>query len=195
MAYRACSALGIVSFVGVVGVFGTPCTALAAQAPDSTGMPSLDQLALEAGRASRRNPIRAVSHTLLCEPSHPLVDSASLAACASLDSVRAAAITAAFARGVEVPLVTTPDSDAASELPICPADPERTAGPRILLARVMAPMVGMRDGRWEGRLVVEVRCRSDGSGNGGGWRTMGKEYIYQWNGREWRLYQFAWLRA
>ena len=84
MAYRACSALGIVSFVGVVGVFGTPCTALVAQAPDSTGMPSLDQLALEAGRASRRNPIRAVSHTLLCEPSHPLVDSASLAACAAL---------------------------------------------------------------------------------------------------------------
>ena len=195
MTYRALLALGILSIAAVAGALGAPCRALAAQAPDSTGMPSLDQLALEAGRASRRNPIRAVSHTLLCEPSHPLVDSASLAACAALDSVRAAAITAAFARGLEVPLVTTQDSDATFELPICPADPERTAGPRVLLARIMAPMVGMRDGRWEGRLVVEVRCRSDGRGNGGGWRTMGKEYIYQWNGREWRLYQFAWLRA
>ena len=195
MTYRALLALGILSIAAVAGALGAPCRALAAQAPDSTGMPSLDQLALEAGRASRRNPIRAVSHTLLCEPSHPLVDSASLAACAALDSARGAAITAAFARGLEVPLVTAPDSDASLELPNCPGDPNRTAGPRVFLARLTAPIVGLRDGQWEGRLVMELRCRSDGGGNGGGSRTLGKEYLYQWNGREWRLYQFAWLRA
>lgn len=195
MTYRALLALGILSIAALAGALGAPCGALAAQAPDSTGMPSLDQLALEAGRASRRSPIRAVSHTLLCEPSHPLVDSASLAACAALDSARAAGITAAFARGLEVPLVTAPDSDGALELPNCPADPDRTPGPRVLLARLIAPSVGLRDGKWEGRLVVEVRCRSEGGGNSGGFRTLGKEYLYQWSGREWKLYQFAWLRA
>ena len=76
-----------------------------AQAFDSTGMPSLELLALEAGRASRRHPIRAVAPAMLCEPTHPLVDSASLAACAILAGPRAAAIVAAFARGLEAPLV------------------------------------------------------------------------------------------
>lgn len=191
MPHRARSALGILGVVGLMGVFGAPCKALAAQAADSSAMPPLDQLALEAGRASRRHPIRAVTRSLLCDPTHPLADSASLAACAALDSARAAAITAAFARGLEVPLADT-TTDAAS-FPLCPADVERVAEPRVLVARVMAPIVGMNEGRWEGRLTVEVRCRSPGAG--GGVRTMGKEYLYQWSGRDWRLYQFAWLRG
>jgi hypothetical protein len=157
-------------------------------------MPSLELLAMEAGRASRRHPIHAVAQAMLCELAHPLVDSASLAACAALDSARAAAITAAFARGLEVPLAATPSGDAAVELPICPADLNRVVGPRVLLARVTAPVAGVRDGRWEGRLTVELRCRSPASG-GGGIRTMGKEYLYQWSGRAWELYQFAWWRA
>ena len=156
-------------------------------------MPSLEQLALEAGTASRRHPIRAVAPELLCEPNHPLVDSASLAACAALDPTRAAAITAAFARGLEVPLADTTTDD--SSLALCPPDIDRVAEPRVLAARVLAPIVGMNDGRWEGRLTVEIRCRASGAGTAGGVRTMGKEYLYQWNGREWRLYQFAWLRG
>ena len=102
--------------VALAGTLAAPCEALTAQALDSTGMPSLEQLALEAGRASRRHPVATVAPTLLCEPTHPLVDSASVAACAALDSARAAAITAAFARGLEVPLAATPDDSAAAYL-------------------------------------------------------------------------------
>ena len=193
MTHRASSTLGILLVVGLAGGLFGPCQPLAAQVWDSTGMPSLDQLALEAGRASRRHPIRTVARTILCEPTHPLVDSASLAACAALDPARAAAITAAFARGLEVPLADTTSDDSA--LALCPPDIDRVAEPRVLAARVLAPIVGMNEGRWEGRLTVEVRCRASGAGSGGGVRTMGKEYLYQWNGREWRLYQFAWLRA
>jgi hypothetical protein len=158
-------------------------------------MPSLELLAEEAGRASRRHPIRAVEHAILCEPSHPLVDSASLAACAALAPARAAAITAAFARGLDVPLTATAGDDAAVEIPVCPAELDRIVGPRVLLARVTAPLVGMHDGRWEGRLTVELRCRSAPAGSGARLRTMGKEYIYQWSGRSWQLYQHAWWRA
>lgn len=196
MTYRASSPSGILLMVGLAGLLAAPCQVLTAQvAVDSTGMPSLELLAMEAGRASRHHPIRAVAHALLCEPTHPLVDSASLAGCAALDPARAAAITAAFARGLEVPLAGTADSDAAVEFPICPADLDRVAGARVLLARVTAPLVGMRDGRWEGRLTVELRCRSPAAASGKGIRTMGKEYLYQWSGRAWQLYQFAWWRA
>jgi hypothetical protein len=192
MTHRACPTLGVLSIVGLAGAFTAPCRPLVAQALDSTGMPPLDQLALEAGRASRRHPIRTVTRALLCEPTHPLADSASLAACAALDSAKAAAITMAFARGLEVPLSDATADDAA--LALCPADVERVADPRVLVARVMAPVVGVQDGRWEGRITVEVRCRSPGAGSGR-ILTMGKEYLFQWSGREWRLYQFAWLRA
>src|SRR6476646_6937759 len=130
MTHRAVRALGILSIVGLAAALTAPCEGLAAQALDSTGMPPLEQLALEAGRASRRHPIRAVARSLLCEPSHPLADSASLAACAALDSARAAAITAAFARGLEVPLAATPSDSAALGFPICPADLDRAAGGR-----------------------------------------------------------------
>jgi len=165
---------------------------LAAQvAPDSTGMPSLELLAREAGRESRRHPIRAVAQRLLCEAGHPLVDSASTAACAALDSARAAAITTAFARGLEVSLSTTADSDAGA-LPTCPRDLDRVDGPRVLLASVTAPVVGMREGRWEGRIIVELRCRPSPAGEV---RTMGKEYLYDWDGRAWKLYQHAWWRS
>jgi hypothetical protein len=158
-------------------------------------MPSLELLAAEAGRASRRHSIRAVAHAILCEPNHPLVDSASLAGCAALDSARSAAITAAFARGLEVPVGPAGERDAAVELPICPADLERAAGPRVLLARVTAPLVGMHEGRWEGRLTVELRCRSPSGAGSEGISVMGKEYLYQWNGHAWALYQHSWWRT
>ena len=183
---------GILTVVGLAAVLAAPCDALAAQALDSTGMPSLEQLALEAGRASRRHPVRTVAPAFLCEPTHPLIDSASVAACAALDSARAAAIIAAFARGLEVPLATTPTDSAALGFPICPADLDRVSGGRVLLARVTAPVAGVRDGIWEGRLLMEVRCRSGPAGSGQAIRTRGKEYLYQWIGGAWRLYQFAW---
>src|SRR5215204_667971 len=195
MTHRAVSPMGILSIVGLAGSLAAPCHGLTAQALDSTGMPSLESLAEEAGRASRRHPIRAVAHALLCEPGHPLVDSASLAACASLDSTRAAAIVGAFARGLDVSVTGAPAGDAAVELPVCPEDLDRVAGPRVLLARVTAPVAGVLDGRWEGRLTVELRCRSPAAGSGGGIRTMGKEYLYQWSGSAWRLYQHSWWRA
>lgn len=194
-AFSASAVLLIAGLAGITGALVLPCRYLRAQASDSTGMPPLDQLALAAGRESRRHPIRAVAHTMLCEPSHPLADSASLAACAALDSVRAAAITASFARGLGVPLAATLDSGAEAEIPACPADVERVAEPRVLIARLMAPIVGMQDGHWEGRLTVELRCRSPGAGSSGGVRIMGKEYLYQWSGHEWKLYQFAWLHG
>jgi hypothetical protein len=76
-----------------------------------------------------------------------------------------------------------------------PARPPPSGRASRLLARITAPLVGMREGVWEGRLTVELRCRSPAAGSGGGIRTMGKEYLYQWSGREWKLYQHAWWRA
>ena len=195
MTQRASSPSGILLIVSLAGALAAPCEGLTAQAIDSTGMPSLELLALEAGRASRRHSIRAVAPAILCEPAHPLVDSASFAACAALDPARAAAIPAAFARGLEVPLAGTAGGDGALEVPACPADLDQTAGPRVLLARLTAPLAGMRDEQWEARLTVELRCRSPTAGSGGGIRTMGKEYLYQWTGRAWRLYQHSWRRA
>ncbi|HEY7567477.1 MAG TPA: hypothetical protein VH762_07885 [Gemmatimonadaceae bacterium] len=190
MTRRAASPTAVVIIVGLAG----PCEGLSAQAVDSTGMPSLELLAMEAGRASRRHPIGAVASAILCDPAHPLVDSASLAACAALAATKAAAITAAFARGLEASLVRTEDGDSAV-VPICPKDVDRVAGPRILLARVTAPVVGMRDEVWEGRLTVELRCRSPAAAGGVGIVTMGKEFLYQWSGRAWRLYQHSSWRA
>jgi hypothetical protein len=182
------------SVFGLVGALAVPYHSLAAQALDSTGMPSLESLAMEAGRASRRHPIRSVAPALLCEPAHPLVDSASLAACAALTADRAAAITAAFARGVEVALGGTAEGDTAVAFPICPTDLDRVGGPRVLIARLTAPVAGVHDGRWEGRLTVELRCRSPAAG-GDAVRILGKEYLYQWSGRGWEMYQHSWLRA
>src|SRR5262245_36087916 len=112
--------LGILMIVGLASALVAPCRRVAAQAFDSTGMPSLEQLAEDAGRASRRHPIRAVVSTILCDPASPVVDSASVAGCAALDATRAAAITAAFARGLEVPLDSTSDGAAESESLLCP---------------------------------------------------------------------------
>jgi hypothetical protein len=198
MARRAFSRAGILMVVGVAGALAAPRQRLAAQVVDSTGMPPFEPLALEAGRASRRHPIGAVAAALLCEPSHPLVDSASLAACVALDPTRAAAIIAAFARGLGAPVAPVAPAgadDTPPEIPACPPDLDRGAGPRTLVARLTAPILGVRDGRWEGRLTVELRCRSPVAGGGDGVRTMGKEYLYQWSGRAWGLYQFAWWRA
>lgn len=185
----------ILLIASLAGAVAAPCQGPPTQALDSTGMPPLELLAQEAGRASRRHPIRAVAPAMLCEPGHPLVDSASVAACAVLSGARAAAITAAFARGLAVPVAATADADAAVDFPVCPPDLDRVAEPRVLLARVTAPLVGVREGVWEGRLTVELRCRSTAAGRGGGITTMGKEYLYQWSGREWRLYQHSWWRA
>jgi hypothetical protein len=182
--------LGALMLVGLVSAATVPCRGLAAQALDSTGMPSLEQLALEAGRASKRHPIRAVAGDFLCEPTHPLIDSASVAACENLPGPRASAITAAFARGLETPVAPATDPNVAVDLPDCPADVERVAEPRILVARITAPVVGVREGVWEGRLTVELRCRSPG-----GIRTMGKAYLYQWSGREWTMYQHSWWHS
>jgi hypothetical protein len=181
---------------GLACVLSVPCRSLTAQALDSTGMPSLELLAMEAGRASRAHPIRAVASTLLCEPSHPLLDSASLAACTALTaSSRAAAITAAFARGIELPLGGAAEGDSAVAFPICPTDLNRAGAPRVLIARVTAPVAGVLDGRWEGRLTVELRCRSPATAGSDRITIMGKEYLYQWSGRAWEMYQHSWLRA
>ena len=182
----------ILMVVELVGALVAPVVALMAQALDSTGMPSLEQLALEAGRASRRHPVGTVAPEFLCEPTHPLMDSASVAACAALDSARSGAIIAAFARGLEVPVTAVPTDSAALGLPICPSDLDRVAGGRVLLARLTAPVVGVQDGIWEGRLLMEVRCRAGPTGSRDAIRTIGKEYLYQWIGGAWRLYQFSW---
>jgi len=182
----------ILMVVELVGGLVAPIDARLAQALDSTGMPSLEQLALEAGRASRRHPVGTVAQAFLCEPTHPLMDSASVAACAALDSARAGAIISAFARGLEVPLAAPPTDSTALGFPNCPADLDRASGRRVLPARLTAPVVGVRDGVWEGRLLMEVRCRSGGAERGEAIRTMGKEYLYQWIGGAWRLYQFSW---
>ncbi|MGH7694394.1 MAG: hypothetical protein ACRENH_05410 [Gemmatimonadaceae bacterium] len=195
MLCRATTPSVVLLIVGLAGALAAPRQGLAAQGVDSTGMPSLELLAMEAGRASRRHPIGAVAPAILCEPAHPLVDSASLAACEALTPARAAAITAAFARGLEVSLAPTADGDSTVVIPICPAALDRVVGPRVLLARVTAPAVGVREGVWEGRLTVELRCRSPATAGREELRTMGKEFLYQWIGRAWKLYQHSSWRA
>lgn len=179
----------------MTGALAAACQRLTAQQVDSTGMPSLELLATEAGRASRRYPIGTVAAAILCEPAHPLVDSASLAACAALDAARAAAITAAYARGLDVPLSQVPGRDTVAVVPVCPQALDQVGQPRVLLGRLTAPVVGMRDGVWEGRLTVELRCRSPAGVGREENRTMGKEFLYQWRGRAWRLYQHSSWRA
>ena len=195
MSCRASSPSAVVLLVGLAGALVAPCAELAAQGVDSTGMPSLELLATEAGRASRHHPIAEVASAFLCEPAHPLVDSASFVACAALSPARATAITAAFARGLEVSLASALDADTAVHIPICPATLDRVVGPRVLLARVTAPVVGMRDGVWEGRVTVELRCTLPAGAGRERIQTMGKEFLYQWSGRAWRLYQHSWWRA
>jgi hypothetical protein len=191
---RGCSPAALTGLL-LVGP-ATPWRGLAAQAFDSTGMPSLELLAMEAGRASRIHPIRAVARSLLCEASHPFVDSASLAACTVLTTTaRAAAITAAFARGIEVPLDDAAGGESSAAFPTCPPDLDRAGAPRVLVARIAPPVVGVYEGRWEGRLTVELRCRSPGRAGGDEIRISGKEYLYQWSGRAWQMYQHSWLRA
>src|SRR5687768_9812616 len=73
-----CSRAALAALLLVCGA-AVPRHSLAAQPFDSTAMPSLELLVMEAGRASRAHPIRAVAPQLLCEPAHALVDSASLA--------------------------------------------------------------------------------------------------------------------
>ena len=69
--HRALSPSAILLIAGLAGAVATPRQRLTAQAFDSTGMPSLEQLALEVGRASRRHPIRAVvpENALRADPS------------------------------------------------------------------------------------------------------------------------------
>ena len=190
---RAIPAVAVLA-VGFMVLVSVPSESLSAQALDSTGMPSLELLAMEAGRASRSHPIRAVMAHPLCEAGHPLVDSASLAACASLPADRAAAIIAAFARGIEVPLGAQPESEGDAALPACPTDLDRPRSPRVLVARLTAPVAGVHEGRWEGRLLVELRCHPPDA-RGDGVRILGKEYLYQWSGNAWKMYQHSWLRA
>ena len=190
------SRLTIVMLAGLVGGMATPCRGQETQALDSAGMPSLELLAQEAGRASRRHAVRALSPTMLCEEGHPLVDSASVAACAALAGARAVSIIAAFAKGLEVPVVAPPaDAEPSIDFLTCPPDIEKGVESRVLLARLTAPVVGVRERIWEGRLTMELRCRSTKADRGREIATLGKSYLYQWNGREWKLYQFSWWRS
>ena len=109
-----------------------------------------------------------------------------------MSAERSAAIVAAFARGVELSLSDAAEAESAGTFPDCPTDLDRRGAPRVLVARITAPLVGVHDERWEGRLTVELRCRSP---SGDGIRILGKEYLYQWSGRAWEMYQHSWLRA
>lgn len=175
-------------------VAGVPPSVAGAQARDSTGMPSLELLATEAGRASRRHPISAVAEALLCDASHPLVDSAAVDACTSLVGARRSQFAAAFARALEVPLVDPAFVNGRS-VPPCPPDLEQRADSPGVVVRLTPPIVGEREGRWEGRLAVEFGCYIGGTGAPGDLRVVAKEYLYQWTGSRWRLYQFAWRRT
>ena len=65
MTHQPSSLWGVLLFVGLASALAAPSQRLPAQAMDSSGMPSLELLAAEAGRASRRHPIRAVAHSSL----------------------------------------------------------------------------------------------------------------------------------
>ena len=155
---------------------------------------SLELLAAAIGAASRREPIAALSGTLNCDPASAALDSASVQMCELLGS-SGSLIVAEFARALGRPADASWPTDPARELPVCE---EERSGParrddrrRDRFARIAAPVVGERDGKWEGRMTLELSCRVVRADGRADVRTLAREYLCQWDGRAWRLYQVA----
>jgi hypothetical protein len=138
----------------------------------------MEALAAAVGQVSRRDAIIAVGRDLHCDAGSAGVDSAAVQACGGLTSADAARLIAAFARGVGRPLLDQwPSTNA--DYPACDGE---------TVARIGAPVVGDREGRWEGRITVEVSCRQPPSSTKP-LRIVAKEYLFQWDGRAWAFYQ------
>ena len=175
-----------------------PAAALGAQnsARAPVAAPSgatLELLAAAIGAASRREPILRLSGTLNCDPASAALDSASVQMC-DLLGPSAPRIVAEFAHALGRAADATWPSDPGRELPVCAeetAASRRDDGRRDRFARIGAPVVGEHDGKWEGRMTLELSCRLVRPDGGAGVRTVAREYLCQWDGRAWRLYQIA----
>jgi hypothetical protein len=113
---------------------------------------TMEALAGAVGQASRRDAIVAVGRQLNCDAGSTGVDSAAVEACAAFTTADVARLVAAFAGAVGSPLL---DQWPSTNADYPPCDGERPQA----VARIGAPVVGDREGRWEGRITVELSCR------------------------------------
>jgi len=139
----------------------------------------MEALAAAVGQSSRREGIVAVGRELHCDGSSMGVDTAAVLACGALPPDYAARLVAVFARAIGRPLL--------DQWPSAPADHPACDGEA--LARIGAPVVGDREGRWEGRITVELSCRPSTSSPTHPLRVITKEFLFQWDGRAWTFYQ------
>ena len=184
----------------VLGVLCAPTLPLRAQEARLKAAPAgatLELLATAVGVASRREPISVLGRALNCDASSAALDSASVQACVTLLPYEATLLLATYARALgRAPMGDWP-SDLADELPVCEGREEGTGHsrrgvpPRDRFARISAPVVGERDEQWEGRITIELSCRVLGEHGRAAIRTIATEYLCQWDGRAWALYQVA----
>jgi hypothetical protein len=142
----------------------------------------MEALAGAVGQASRRDAIVAVGRQLNCDAGSTGVDSAAVEACAAFTTADVARLVAAFAGAVGSPLL---DQWPSTNADYPPCDGERPQA----VARIGAPVVGDREGRWEGRITVELSCRPLTGAASQRLRVLAKEFLFQWDGRAWTFYQ------
>ena len=183
----------------LLGVLCAPTVPLRAQEARLRAEPAgatLELLVSAVGAASRREPISVVGRALNCDASSGALDSASVQACVTLAPDGAALLLATYARALGRATGDWP-TDLARELPVCEGGEEWTGSsrrgvpPRDRFARISAPVVGEREGQWEGRITIELSCRVPGGAGRTAIRTVAREYLCRWDGRAWTLYQVA----
>ena len=178
-----CTTLALAAFACAAPAPAQESTA-AGQPPGAT----TESLATAVGEASRRDAIVAVGAALLCDPTSPALDSASVNACAAIPAADGARLVAAFAHALGRPLLDRWPTTTA-DYPACESEsaggPPRPEG----MARMGAPVVGDYEGRWEGRITVELSCRQLTGGATESVRVVAREFLFQWDGRAWKMYQ------
>jgi hypothetical protein len=158
-------------------------------APGQPAGATTELLAAAVGEAaSRRDAIVGVGAALHCDPASPSLDSASVNACAAIPTADAARLVAAFARTLGRPLLDRWPVTIA-DYPACESEAARGPPRPEAVARIGAPVVGDHEGRWEGRITVELSCRQLTGGATQPMRVVAKEFLFQWDGRAWKLYQ------
>ena len=157
-------------------------------APGQPAGATTELLAAAAGEASRRDAIVGVGAVLHCDPASPSLDSASVNACAAIPTADAARLVAAFARTLGRPLLDRWPVTVA-DYPACEGEAARGPLRPEAVARIGAPVVGDHEGRWEGRITAELSCRQLTGGATQSLRVVAREFLFQWDGRAWKLYQ------
>lgn len=170
---------------------------LAAQDSLVAGQPAgatTELLATAVGQAARRDGIVAVGRVLYCDATSAALDSASVQACIALTEANATRLVGAFAHALGRPLLEQWPTTTA-DYPACEDDGARGQRGSLAVARIGAPVVGDREGRWEGRITVELSCRQPNGGGPPFLRVLAREFLFQWDGHAWTFYQVGTRRV